>query len=113
MYVAMATALHMDYTLYLISKAFVNTGYAYVGYLCSLCNCIHINLQKHEAFLKYCSLRLCISVIFKHNGVDVRTSLTTLSDIMFKTHHIYELHAHIFVVCKDNLFKFSVIVHNS
>ena len=71
------------------------------------------NLQKHEAFLKYCSLRLCISVICKHNGVDVRTSLTTLSDVMFKCIIYTSLNAHILVVCKDNFFKFSVIVHNS
>ena len=46
-YVAMATAVHMKIyitfkTGYLISNAFVNTGWAYVGYLCSLYKCIHI-----------------------------------------------------------------------
>ena len=49
-----------------------------------------LNLQKHGAFLKYCSKRLYISVIRSHNGVDVRTSLTTLSEAMLKTHHFYE-----------------------
>ena len=57
MYVAMATAVHMDYTLplktgYLISNAFVNTGCAYVGYLCSLCNCIHIKFTETWSILE-------------------------------------------------------------
>ena len=47
----MATAVHMDYTLplkqgYFISNAFVNTGCAYVGYLSSLCNYIHIKFTE-------------------------------------------------------------------
>ena len=50
MYVAMATDVHMDYitfkTGYLISNAFVNTGLAYAGYLCSLCNCKHIKFTE-------------------------------------------------------------------
>ena len=52
MYVAMATAVHMDYTfpLNLISNAFVNTGLAYVGYYIYTSD-----LQKHGALLKYCS----------------------------------------------------------
>ena len=31
---------------YLISNAFVNMGCVYVGYLCSLCNCIHIKFTE-------------------------------------------------------------------
>ena len=33
-------------TGYHISNAFVNTGCAYLGYLCSLCNCIHIKFKE-------------------------------------------------------------------
>ena len=58
MYVAMATTVHMDgavhmdglhtsfKTWYLISNAFVNTGCAYVGYLCSLYNRLHIKFTE-------------------------------------------------------------------
>ena len=68
-------------------------------------------LQKDGAILKYCAKRLCFSVICGHNCVDVRTSLTTLKDAMCKMHHTSS-NAHIFVICKDKVFKFSVIVHN-
>ena len=32
--------------LFLVSNAFVNTVSAYVKYLCSLCNCIHIKFTE-------------------------------------------------------------------
>ena len=39
-------------TRYLISNAFVNTEWAYVGYLCSLCNCIHIKFTEAWSILE-------------------------------------------------------------
>ena len=48
-----AYGLHTSFkTGYLISNAFVNTECAYVGYLCSLCNCIHIKFTETWSILE-------------------------------------------------------------
>ena len=38
--------------LFLVSNAFVNTGCAYVIYLCSLCECIHIKFTETRNILE-------------------------------------------------------------
>ena len=44
---------------------------------------------------------------------DLPNILSPVGDVILK-HIVYiSLNAHIFAICKDNLFKFSVIVHNS
>ena len=60
MYVAMATAVHMDYTLPLkqvtsFSNDFVNTGCAYWAICAVYAIAYTSNLQKHGTFLKYFS----------------------------------------------------------
>ena len=57
MHVAMATAMPFDYTLPLkqgtsFQNAFVNTDCAYVSYLCSLCNYIHIKITETRNILE-------------------------------------------------------------
>ena len=48
-----AYGLHTSFkTVYLISNAFVNTGCGYVGYVCSLCNCIHIKFTETWSILE-------------------------------------------------------------
>ena len=78
MYVAMATVVLMNYPLplkqgtsFLIAS--VKTGYAYVSYMSSLCNCIRIKFTETRHILEI--LLFLSNAICKHNDVNAITSL--------------------------------------
>ena len=68
MHVAMATAVHMDYTLPLKQdtsfQMLLQTRDVRMWAICAVYAITYkSHLQKHAVFLKYCSYRLCYSVI--------------------------------------------------
>ena len=117
MYVAMATAVPMDYSLHLVQGIlFQMLFWERDVHLLAICEVYAVaytsNLQKHRIYIKFYSYRLCSNVICQYNGVDIRTLLTTLVTLCLKRIVYTSLKAHIFAFSKDNFFKFSVFVHN-
>ena len=101
-------------TEYFISNASENTGCAYVGYLSSLCNCMYIKFTETWIFLV---ILLLASLYYRHMLTQWCLRQNVINNVKWR--HVWKriictsLNAYIFVICNDDLFKFSVIVHNS
>ena len=94
MYVAMATAVHMDYILPLKQgtsfQMLLQTRDARKRAICAVYEIAYTsNLQKLGSILEILLLASLYKCHMLTQQFDIRTSLTMLSDIMLKTHRSY------------------------